>query len=89
MKGPKALPRLDRHLRVIEAVTKPGARDVDRLTPETLAPKDRPILAAAIVARATHFVTGDHHDFGPWMGSRGALPLLVMTPRQFLEVVRP
>lgn len=88
-KRPTALPRLDRHLRAIEAVTEPGPRDVDRLTPDTLAAQDRPILAAAIVARATHFVTGDLRDFGPWMGSRGRLPLLVMTPRQFLEAVRP
>ena len=89
VKSPRALPRLGRYLRVVEAVTEPGPRDVDRLTPETLAPKDRPILAAAIMARATHFVTGDRRDFGPWMGSRGELPLLMMTPRQFLEVVRP
>jgi predicted nucleic acid-binding protein len=89
VKRPKALPRLDRYLRAVEALTEPGPRDVDRLTPDRLAPKDRPILAAAIVAGATHFVTGDRRDFGPWMGSRGELPLFVMTPRQFLEAVRP
>jgi len=85
----KALPRLDRHLRAVEVVTEPSPRDVDRLTPDGLAPKDRPILAAAIVARATHFVTGDRRDFGPWMGARAELRLLVMTPRQFLDAVRP
>ena len=85
----KALPRLDRHLRAVEVVTEPSPRDVDRLTPDGLAPKDRPILAAAIVARATHFVTGDRRDFGPWMGACAELRLLVMTPRQFLDAVRP
>ncbi len=88
VKRPNALPRLDRHLRVVETVTEPGPRDVDRLTPDALAPKDRPILAAAIVARATHFITGDRGDFGPWIGGRGELPLLVMTPRQFLAAAR-
>ncbi len=89
VKRPNALPRLDRHLRAVETVTEPGSRDVDRLTPDGLAPKDRPILAAAIAARATHLITGDRRDFGPWIGGRGELPLLVMTPRQFLEAARP
>jgi predicted nucleic acid-binding protein len=89
MKRSKALPGLDRYLRVVKVVTEPAPQDVGRLTPDTLSPNDRPILAAAIGAGAPHFVTGDRHDFGPWMRSRGRLPLLVMTPRQFLETVRP
>lgn len=90
-KRPQALPRLDRHLRVVDVVREPAPRDVERLTPARLAPKDRPILAAAIIARATHFVTGDRRDFAAWMGtgSRGELPLLVVTPRQFFDTVRP
>lgn len=88
-KRPKGLARLDRHRRAVEVVTEPGPRDVDRLAPDRLAAKDRPILAAAIAARATHFVTGGRRDFGPWMGNRGDLPLVVMTPRQFLETARP
>lgn len=89
LKRPKALPRLDRLLRVVRIVREPGPQDVDRLTPARLASKDRPILAAAIVADVTHFVTGDLRDFGEWMGRRGELPLFVVTPRQFLETARP
>jgi AbrB family looped-hinge helix DNA binding protein len=54
-----------------------------------LSSKDRPLLAAAIVAHATHFVTGDVADFGRWMDRRARLPLRVMTPRQFLTEVHP
>jgi uncharacterized protein len=36
----------------------------------TLAPKDRPILAAAIHAGATHLITGDRRDFGKLFGRR-------------------
>jgi hypothetical protein len=43
----------------------------------------------AIVAHATHFVTGDVADFGRWMDRRARLPLRVMTPRQFLTQVHP
>jgi predicted nucleic acid-binding protein len=45
--------------------------------------------AVAIVAHATHFVTGDVADFGRWMDRRARLPLRVMTPRQFLTEVHP
>lgn len=39
--------------------------------------KDRPILLAAIQARATHLLTGDKHHFGPLYGQsiRGVLVL--------------
>src|SRR5262249_13413721 len=88
VKRPQALPRLDRILRVVEMVKEPGPQDVDRSTPGRLAAKDRPLLAAAIISRATHFVTGDFGDFGAWIGIPGDLPLLVVTARQFLESAR-
>lgn len=49
----------------------------------SLRAKDQPILQAAILARATHMVTGDWRDFGPWMGGemRG---VKVVTPAAFL-----
>jgi hypothetical protein len=68
-----------------------GDRPLDRLQfigprrqRRHVAAKDRPILAAAIAARATHFVTGDERDFGRWMTRGATLPLVVMTPRRFL-----
>ena len=58
------------------------------MTPAELSAKDRPLPAAAIAGRATHFVT-DERDFGRWMTRPGSLPLAVMTPRQFLIGVEP
>jgi predicted nucleic acid-binding protein len=89
VKRPAALPTLRRHLAAVRVVGEPASADVERLTPPDLSSKDRPLLAAAIVAHATHFVTGDVADFGRWMDRRGRLPLRVMTPRQFLTGVHP
>ena len=50
---------------------------------------NRPLLAAALAAWATHFVTGDRRDFGRWMDDPGDFPLRVMTPRQFLAEAPP
>jgi predicted nucleic acid-binding protein len=89
VKRPEAVPALERNLAGMRLVKAPAPTDVERLTPADLSGRDRPILAAAIIAGATHFVTGDRRDFGRWMGRRTALPLRIMTPRQFLTDVRP
>ena len=88
-KRPAALATMRRSLAAVRVVREPAPADVERLTPPELSPKDRPLLAAAIGAHATHFVTGDVADFGRWMGRRARLPLRVMTPRQFLTQVHP
>jgi uncharacterized protein len=88
-KRPSSLPALRRSLTAVRVVTEPATADVERLTPPELSSKDRPLLAAAIAAHATHFVTGDVADFGRWMDRRARLPLRVMTPRQFLTEVHP
>jgi predicted nucleic acid-binding protein len=88
-KRPAALPALRRNLTAVRIVTEPAPADVERLTPPELSAQDRPLLAAAIVAHATHFVTGDVADFGRWMDRRAWLPLRVMTPRQFLTEEHP
>ena len=89
-KRPAALPTLRGSLTAaVRVVREPAPADVERLMPPDLSSKDRPLLAAAIVARATHFVTGDVADFGRFMDRRARLPLRVMTPRQFLTEVRP
>ena len=88
-KRPAALLALQRSLTAVRIIGEPPPADVERLTPPELSSKDRPLLAAAIVARATHFVTGDLADFGRWMHSPARLPLRIMTPRQFLTEVRP
>ena|SRR5882724_1188508 len=46
--------------------------------------KDRPILLAAIEARATHLITGDLRHFGTHFG-RTVEGILVLTPAQYLQ----
>ena len=50
----------------------------------TLRGKDRPIVLAALNGRATHLVTGDVRDFGPYFGTRIA-GVLVVTPGEYLR----
>jgi uncharacterized protein len=88
-KRPAALPTLRGSLTALRVVREPAPADVERLTPPEFSSKDRSLLAAAIVAHATHFVTGDVADFGRWMHRRARLPVRVMTPRQFLTEVHP
>lgn len=45
--------------------------------------KDVPVLAAAIVAGATHLITGDRRDFGPHFGKKLG-GVLVLPPRDYL-----
>jgi len=52
----------------------------------TLPEKDWPIVAGAIAADATHLITGDLKDFGPYFG-REILGILVLPPRGFLELL--
>jgi predicted nucleic acid-binding protein len=89
VKRPVALPTLRQSLAAVRIVGEPPRDAVERLTPPQLSPKDRPLLAAAIIARATHFVTGDLGDFEQWMRQPSRLPLRILTPRQFLTDVRP
>ena len=88
-KRPAALPALRGNLSAVRIVSERAPTDVERLTPSELSSKDRPLLAAAIVADATHFVTGDVADFGRFTDRRAGLPLRVMTPRQFLTELHP
>jgi predicted nucleic acid-binding protein len=46
--------------------------------------KDRPILAAAIEIRATHFLTGDKTHFGRYYG-RTVGGVKVLTPAEYLK----
>jgi len=48
-----------------------------------LVEKDRPILLAAIVARATHVLTGDKDHFGKYFGQTVAGGL-ILRPRDYL-----
>jgi len=54
--------------------------------PTGLAEKDRPIFQGSLGCGASHLLTGDLKDFGPWMNrpeeTRG---ILIQTVAQFLE----
>jgi predicted nucleic acid-binding protein len=50
----------------------------------SLAAKDRPILAAAIYAGATHLITGDRRDFGKLFGRRIG-GVLILRPADYLK----
>lgn len=53
----------------------------------SLPEKDRPILLAAIEARATHLVTGDVRHLGSYFDKR-IEGILVVTPARYLEIRR-
>ena len=59
---------------------------VNRPLPEgvTLPDKDRPILLAAIDAQATHLLTGDFRDFGPYYG-HVVEGVLILPPADYLR----
>ena len=59
---------------------------VNRPLPEgvTLPDKDRPILLAAIAAQATHLLTGDFRDFGPYYG-HVVEGVLILPPADYLR----
>lgn len=64
-KYPAHLGRLEEMLLGIPRVSPPLPHEC----PVPLVEKDRPILHAAIAARATHLLTGDIKHFGPHMNS--------------------
>lgn len=54
--------------------------------PSALAGKDQPIFQAAVACGATHLLTGDLKDFGPFMNQPGnTFGLLVQTVADFLD----
>lgn len=69
-------------MNVVEAASDPeghpALRSVD------LPEKDRPILLAAVAARATHLITGDLTHFGPYYG-REIAGVTVLPPAAYLR----
>lgn len=59
---------LERFESLISAVTKVPSR-AGLICPIPLPKKDRPILETAIHCKATHLLTGDVKDFGPFMNN--------------------
>lgn len=61
----------------------PELREQDLPPGVDLAEKDKPILAAALAAGASHLITGDRQHFGRYFGKR-VRQTVIMTPRDYL-----
>ena len=82
IKFPSCLERLDSLLATIKKV--PSGRG--GMCPVPLPQKDRPILEAAIRCKATHLLTGDIKDFGPFMNNPDLTSgVLIQTVSEFLS----
>ena len=58
----------------------------DLALPERLARKDQPIFQAALACRATHLLTGDLRDFGPFMNQpENTFGICIQTVAEFLN----
>jgi predicted nucleic acid-binding protein len=67
-------------LELIDAV-EPFTTLLDEIS---LPEKDRPILLAAVAARATHLITGDLRHFGSFFG-KSVRGILIVTPAGYLK----
>jgi predicted nucleic acid-binding protein len=85
LKRPERLVELNRLIDGLRIVAESTA---DRTLPEgvDLPEDDRPILLAAIEARATHLLTGNQRDFGPYYG-RVIEGVLILRPAGYLPAV--
>ena len=61
----------------------------DLAYPESLAQKDQPIFQAALACQATHLLTGDLKDFGPFMNQTdNTFGICIQTIAEFLSHLR-
>jgi len=82
IKFPDCLKRFEALLTGVMRVPSRSGRNC----PVPLAEKDRPILEAAILCKATHLLTGDVKDFGPFMNKADLTGgVVVQTVSEFLE----
>lgn len=79
---PACLPELSSLLERVRIIDEPPGLALPRRV--RLEPKDRPILAAAVLAQATHLLTGDRRHFGHLYGKR-VQGVLVLVPADYLR----
>jgi len=82
LKGADQQSRFETVVQATELVDEVDPRTVD--DDDRLTEKDRPILRAAVHARATHLVTGDVTHFGRFYGKRPQ-GVLVLSPGDYLR----
>lgn len=81
-KAPASLDRLTSSVRAVRLVEHRPGFDF----PAGLARKDQPIFQAALACRATHLLTGDLKDFGPFMNRpETTLDIRIKTVADFLD----
>jgi uncharacterized protein len=80
---PEQIERLDNLLADVERVASLGLAEHQRQGIR-LPAKDWPILGGAVGTNATHLITGDVKDFGPYFGKK-TLGVLVLSPAQYLK----
>ena len=71
-------------LQSIRMVAFSGPLDHPIFATIALPDKDRPILLAAITARATHLLTGDVQHFGPYFGQQ-IDGVMILPPAAYLR----
>ncbi len=84
---PEQRRRLDERVASLELVS---GVTLDEAFFETLdlRKKDWPILGGAVAGRASHLITGDHRDFGPFFG-RELGGVMVLPPGDYLHQRKP
>jgi uncharacterized protein len=82
--GIACLKRLQRLVAVMEFASGYAVDVPENALLARLPEKDRPILAAAINAQATHLLTGDRRHFGEFYGKRIG-GVLIQSPAQYLH----
>ena len=84
LKYPRCVSELDSLAPALSIVGEPTPSDIQRTIAHGLPPKDAPILAAAIAARASALVTGDRRHFGA-LFRKSTDGVLVLTPAEALS----
>ena len=84
VKFPQCTPRLEALIGELVEVGQPASGGATLLLPE----KDQPIYRAALSARATHLLTGDLRDFGPYMNRpRDSGGIIIQTVAEYLAAI--
>lgn len=79
---------LDTLTQPMQLMPYPGSLNHPIFLTIVLPEKDRPILLAAMLARATHLLTGDQQHFGPYFGQT-IEGVLIVPPVVDLHAVTP
>lgn len=84
IKFPDSLKRFEAFMATVIKVPSRSGRNCPVILPE----KDRPILEAAIQCKASHLLTGDIKDFGPFMKKPNLTSgVIIQTVSEFLETI--